>query len=86
MSIVVWNCQGLRAELTIPNLFDIGWKYRPNVVFLMETKNKKEWCDRVIHKIRMEGAYYVEPNGISRGLALWWQKEVQLRVLQAGTS
>lgn len=33
----------------------------------------------------MEGAYYVEPNGISGGLALWWQKEVQVRVMQAGT-
>ncbi|KAK9018547.1 hypothetical protein V6N11_001519 [Hibiscus sabdariffa] len=32
-------------------------------------------------KIKMDNAFYVEPEGIAGGLALWWSQEVKLSVM-----
>ncbi|KAK9028222.1 hypothetical protein V6N11_068032 [Hibiscus sabdariffa] len=33
-------------------------------------------------KMKMDNAFYVEPEGIAGGLALWWSLDVKLSVLQ----
>lgn len=41
MRILRWNCQGLGTPLTFQELRALVALERPNVVFLMKTKNKE---------------------------------------------
>ncbi|KAK8575406.1 hypothetical protein V6N12_063079 [Hibiscus sabdariffa] len=34
-------------------------------------------------KMKIENAFYVEPDGIARGLALWWSNNVKLSILRS---
>lgn len=53
------------------------------MVFLMETKNKKEKLEKIRKRLNFSGYVYVNPRGISGGLALWWNKEVDVSVLSS---
>ena len=47
MRILHWNCQGLRNPLTIPYLKDINRKYKIDILFLVETKNKDDYVQKL---------------------------------------
>ncbi|OMO55679.1 reverse transcriptase [Corchorus capsularis] len=49
-------------------------KYDPDCVFLMETRNNRGMVDRIRKKLKFVGAVYVDPEGLSGGLALWWKE------------
>ena len=80
MKAISWNCQG---ALTVKALKELRSKYRPYLVFLMETRNEDEVMERLRKKMRYENRYYVNPEGLSGGLALWWNNEVEVKVIEA---
>lgn len=45
MSLLSWNCQGLGAALAKKALKELIVKKRPNLVFLMESRMKREKLD-----------------------------------------
>lgn len=57
--------------------------YKPDIICLVETKNGSNFCERIREQIGMDHAYYVEPQGLSGGLALWWTNEVNMTILGA---
>ena len=71
MIAISWNCQGAGSALTIQALRELKKKYDPDFIFLMETKNKSWRLERMRKKMGFEDGYYVEPKGLSGGLALW---------------
>ena len=83
MKAISWNCQGIGPALTIKALKELKSKYRPCLVFLMETRNEEEVMERLRKKMRYENRYYVNPEGLSGGLALWWNNEVEVKVMEA---
>ncbi|GLT85698.1 hypothetical protein SLE2022_038790 [Rubroshorea leprosula] len=80
MKLLSWNCQGLGQALTRRALNDIIFKHRPCLVFLMETKQKTNYLERLKRKFRYSNSIYVEPHGYSGGLALWWTDEVHISI------
>lgn len=64
--------------LIIPYLTDHTRRNKPDIIFLTETKNTEAYCETVRRKLKIENGEYVNPNGISGRLALWWTKEVQV--------
>ena len=69
MSIISWNCQGLRNLRTIRALEKVVNKEEPDIVFLMETKvDKKEWIDKVKERCKLKNGVFVSSNGNSGGL------------------
>ncbi|GLT48127.1 hypothetical protein SLA2020_217680 [Shorea laevis] len=80
MKILSWNCQGLRQALTRRALNDLIFKHRPCLVFLMETKKKKQYLERLRRKCVFSSSVYVEPQGYSGGLALWWTENVHISI------
>lgn len=70
MSFTVWNCQEFRSALTISYLSDLGSRKKLEIIFLIETKNNEGYCETVRRKFKMDKGCYVEPNGLSGGLAL----------------
>lgn len=53
---------------------------RPNLVFLMETKNKENVVDRVRRRLKFQYSVIINPIGIVGGLALLWNEEVTVEV------
>ncbi|KAK4254083.1 hypothetical protein QN277_009512 [Acacia crassicarpa] len=81
MTLLSWNCQGLGRALTARNLRDMIRKYRPSIIFLMETKINSDRIKRLRLKCGFECDLYVEPRGLSGGLAVWWSASISLTVL-----
>ncbi|KAG5548219.1 hypothetical protein RHGRI_013800 [Rhododendron griersonianum] len=46
----------------------------------METKNNKVKLETIRRSFKFDSSSYVEPVGLSGGLALWWNKDVELDV------
>lgn len=80
MLILNWNCQGLGRPLTVQILRGLISTHRPKVVFLVETKNKASFLDRLHRRFHFPYKCYVDPLGISGGLALWCTDDIHLNV------
>ncbi|KAH7848443.1 hypothetical protein Vadar_002760 [Vaccinium darrowii] len=80
MLILTWNCQGVGRTLTSQALGDLVRKNRPSIVFLMESKNNKVKLETISNKLGFDNSSYVDPDGLSGGLVLWWDTDVKLDV------
>ncbi|XP_057986601.1 uncharacterized protein LOC131171150 [Hevea brasiliensis] len=54
----------------------------------METKNKVGFMEFLRRRIGRDfgNSYYVEPNGLSGGLALWWNDNVHINILASSSN
>ncbi|KAH7859929.1 hypothetical protein Vadar_007196 [Vaccinium darrowii] len=69
--------------MTSQALGDLVRKNRPSIVFLMETKNNKVKVETIRRSLKFDFGFYVDPEGTSGGLALWWNGDVDLEVESA---
>ncbi|KAL0359735.1 UNVERIFIED_CONTAM: hypothetical protein Sangu_0822900 [Sesamum angustifolium] len=78
MSLLVWNCQGLGNPLTVKGLGDLLRDNKPTLVFLAETKCFASQIEVLKRKFNLFGCN-VDPKGRSGGLAILWQKYVDIQ-------
>ncbi|GKV39420.1 hypothetical protein SLEP1_g47185 [Rubroshorea leprosula] len=83
MNILSWNCQGLGQALTRRVLKDLIFKHRPCLVFLMETKQTMRYLEGLRRRLSFANRVYVNPQGYSGGLALWWTDDVHISIFSA---
>ena len=81
MTLLAWNCQGLGRALTVKNLRDMVKRYRPSIVFLMETKCSSVKGSRIRMKCGFSHELYVNLIRLVGGLAVWWHNSITLTVL-----
>lgn len=82
MKLISWNCRGFGAALTIKELKVNCNKFKPQMVFLMETKQSKKKFECVRRRrFNFFGSYYVDPRGLSGGLAVWWHEDLKVEIL-----
>jgi len=74
MKIISWNCQGLGNPLTFHALRTLVSLERPNLIFLMETKNKASMVEGIKRKLKFSNLFTVNPEGMAGGLAVLWQR------------
>ncbi|KAL0337723.1 UNVERIFIED_CONTAM: hypothetical protein Scaly_2047400 [Sesamum calycinum] len=79
MSLLVWNCQGLGNPWTVRGLWDLFRVYKPLSVFLAETKCFTSQVKVVKIQLNLFGVG-VSAAGKSGGLALFWQKNVDVQL------
>ena len=60
-----WNCRGMGNPWTIRMLLDFEPGFKPEVVFLMETKVRRRKMEIVQQRLRYDGLFFVE--GINNG-------------------
>jgi exonuclease III len=73
MNLLSWNCQGLGNPWTVQDLCLMVKEKKPDILFLMETKCRKERMEGIRVKLNFQGLFVVEPVGLSGGLALLWK-------------
>ncbi|KAG6624127.1 hypothetical protein CIPAW_16G004600 [Carya illinoinensis] len=81
MKILSWNCRGLGNPRTIQDLYLLVKDKKPKIVFLMETKQLTKKFDAIKRKLGFIGCFVVDARGCSGGLALLWNQDVNLEVL-----
>lgn len=83
MSILSWNCQGASGNDTDRHLRALRRKYFPDLLFLMETKQKFEYISGLRKRLGYDHVITVEPVGLSGGLAVMWKDSYQVVVLSS---
>lgn len=81
MSCISWNCHGLGNPCTVQFLKELILLKKPKFLFLCETICRKDKLDRLRISLGFEGAFVVDPQGKSGGLALFWRFEGEVRLL-----
>ncbi|KAK9004232.1 hypothetical protein V6N11_002039 [Hibiscus sabdariffa] len=82
MVVMAWNVRGLGNRVTVRALKNSMVKFKPNIVFLSETKQKKRYLEKIKMKMKMDHSFYVEPSGLAGGLSLWWTNDTQVTILK----
>lgn len=83
MKIITWNCQGIRGDLTVDNLMEQNRLHTPDIVILLETKNKSRSYEHLKMRLEMEHMLVVEPRGIGGGLCVFWRDEAQIILMKS---
>lgn len=71
MKLLSWNCQGLGNPLTVKSLKALVAKERPDIIFLMETKNQEVAVQWVRMQLRYPNSVLMNPIGLAGGMALF---------------
>ncbi|CAN6579067.1 unnamed protein product [Malus baccata var. baccata] len=82
MKLIVWNCQGIGGDQTVDNLLEQNRLHTPDIVILLETKNKSSCYGYLTKKLEMEFMHVVEPKGIGGGLCLFWRDASQILLVK----
>jgi hypothetical protein len=80
MSLLSWNCQGLRNLQVVRDLCKLVKEKSHNMVFLMETKLPAGRLDFLKSRLGFDGLFVVDSKGRSGGLALLWQSSFQVSI------
>ncbi|KAF2599249.1 hypothetical protein F2Q68_00008603 [Brassica cretica] len=81
MSIWSWKCQGAGSPERVQRLRNIRRKYFPDLLFLMETKQKFKFMDDLRLELGYDKMVTVESVGRRGGLALLWKNCYEVEIL-----
>ena len=72
MNLLCWNCRGLGNPRTVRQIKRWCTSFSPDMVFLSETKIKKEVAEQFKDRIGFSNALGVSSVGLAGGLCLMW--------------
>ncbi|XP_024200200.1 uncharacterized protein LOC112203464 [Rosa chinensis] len=82
MEILSWNCRGICNDMTKRALKDLISQNHPQIIFLCETKISTLADFRELHRaVGFPHSKEVLSDGLSGGLAMFWNDDVQAKVL-----
>ena len=80
MNPLSWNCRGLGNPRSVRALHDIVHRWKPKIVFLMETKSKVKRMERIKNRVGFANGLIVPSQGRSGGVALFWTRDINLEI------
>ncbi|KAK8370228.1 hypothetical protein V6Z12_A01G163600 [Gossypium hirsutum] len=80
MKFLCWNCRGLGNIATVREQKQLLATYKPDIVFLSETKMSAKEFSRVQNRCRMQSGLAVNSEGRSGGLALIWEEGIDVTI------
>lgn len=83
MTCISWNYRDLAVATINRELRALIQRFKPAIVFLMETRAKKDRVEKVRRRLRFHHCYCVEANGLSGGLALFWNDNYTVQILDS---
>lgn len=81
MRLISWNCQGLGSSLTGNALQKLCKIQKPQLLFLMETRQPEDFIVSWKRKLKFTKHFVVNSINTDGGLALFWDDSVQITVL-----
>ena len=80
MNCVSWNCRGLGNRRLVRELSDILKDKGPNLVFLMETRAKASYLEKLRCRLKFDNVFVVSRKNRGGGLALLWMNNLNLHI------
>ncbi len=80
MSCLSWNCRGLGNAATVRDLCGLVKEANSQIVFLSETRQKADRIRRLLNRLGLRGFAGVDSDGMSGGLALYWNESVNVEI------
>ena len=74
----MWNCRSVVSPLTVSQLREVIKLHSSLLVFLSETRKKKNYLNSVKHWIKLDNVFVVDPVGKAGSLAILWKRELQV--------
>ena len=71
MSIICWNCQGLRNQRTKDQLADMVWAKDPSVVFLAETWTDEARLTHIQDRLKFKNKFVAPRRHKAGGLVIY---------------
>jgi hypothetical protein len=84
MSLLSWNCRGLRQPRTVQGLVCLVRDFCPSIVFLSKTKQQKNRVENLKNRLGMNKCFIVDGIDKSGGLALYWSDSIKIEILSYG--
>ncbi|KAF7825904.1 reverse transcriptase [Senna tora] len=75
--------QDLQPLLIVKELTDICVRFKPNFLFLSETKARNKKVEILRRKLKFDSMFVVDTVGRSGGLALFWKKNSVVQILDS---
>uniref|UniRef100_A0A453EDJ8 Endonuclease/exonuclease/phosphatase domain-containing protein n=1 Tax=Aegilops tauschii subsp. strangulata TaxID=200361 RepID=A0A453EDJ8_AEGTS len=83
MNLMFWNCGGGGNRRTVREVLALSKANSPKLVFLRETRQASEKVEKLKWRLGMRGFCGVGSDGLSGGLALFWDESLQVTVLDS---
>ena len=80
MNCQSWNCCGLGNQQRVQELSELVRAKGPNLVFLMETKKKNPYMEKIRCRLKFDIMFLVPRRNLSSGLALFWMNDHDLHI------
>ena len=84
MKIIGWNCRGLGNGPAVRSLLDLGRMEEPDILFLAETKLTVNELERFRWMLGLVHMTAWNPEGRSRGVALFWRRGIDVQMRSYG--
>jgi hypothetical protein len=81
MMTLGWNSRGLGLPTTVQELVYLVQTYKPSLVFICGTRQRKERVENLRFRIGMKQCLHVKGDGKGGGLALYWTEDVTVDLL-----
>ncbi|XP_030479313.1 uncharacterized protein LOC115696560 [Cannabis sativa] len=81
MKIPSCNCQGLARDSANQALMAWVRKYKPECIFLMETKRQSSHMEMIVRRLGYCCSSIVSARGLASGFCLLWNQEIKLKVI-----
>ena len=80
MNLLSWNCRVLGNPGAVRDICQLTKEKKPNILFLMETKCRRQKMEHIRVKMGFDYMFVVDPIGRSGGLALCWNDAAILEI------
>lgn len=80
MNCICWNCRGLGNPWQVQELSNIMKAKGHKLIFLMETKKKSAYLEKVRCWLKFDNLFVVPWRYLSGSLALLWKNELDLHI------
>lgn len=80
MNILSWNWRGLGIPRRVRELSKLVRAKGPKIVFLMETKKKRSYLEKIICRLKFDNLFIVPRWHQNGGLALLWKEQLDLHI------
>lgn len=71
MKLISWNCQGSGNPLIVQAVRALVVQEKPDIIFLMETKNQDLVIKRIQRRLKYLRCFVVSPTGLAGGMVVF---------------